>query len=71
MKWFGVKASSTSGFEGFGVIDLELVIRTASVNTVFRISSLTESFPSMAYRLRFTERTSLSHTPDMWDAPGG
>ena len=71
MKWFSVKASSSSGFAVFGVIGLELVMRSASVNTVFRTSSLNESFPSMAFRLRLTERISLSHTPDMWDAPGG
>lgn len=69
-KWLGVNGSLSPGHEEFDVSGLVFAIRSASVNTVLRTSSFIGSLPRIAFKLLFTVRTSLSHTPDIWDAPG-
>jgi hypothetical protein len=70
-KWFGVRGSSSFTLTGFRVSGRELAMRSASVKTVYKTSSLTRTLPTIAFKLLFTVRTNLSHTPDMCDAPGG
>lgn len=70
-KWLGVRGPSSFGLEEFLVSGLELAIRSSSVNTAWSTTSLIRSLPRIVFRLRCTDFTSLSQTPDMCDAPWG
>ena len=70
-RWVGVSGSTSFGSSAFAVRAPPLRIRSTSVRSVRRTTSVTVSAPKMDYKTGFALRTIRSHTPDILDAVGG